>query len=479
MQSQPNESVIRYIRWLIWAYFWLLILEGALRKWIVPAWSDPLLIIRDPVVIAIYLLAIKARVFPRNAFVYSLIAIAGLSWVVGLLVLQPYLPVKPLLFVTLFGVRSNFLHLPLIWVMAKVFDAEEVKRVGWWILFVMLPLALLMAVQFKSSEDSFINRTAGTGEGVQITAGGGKIRPPATFSFISGMIFYTALSAAFLVYGALSRGVYRNWLLFAAGLAVAVATAVSGSRSVLLAVLVVGAATAVIFALRPSAMNQFGRNLIIVCAVGFLVSRLPIVNEGIDILSDRFTASAEAGEHSVTGDVTTRVLSGFEEGFYVVTKAPLFGYGIGVGTNAGAKFLTGHSMFLLSEGEWTRVVLESGPLFGLAFVIWRIVLMCWLGYICLTEVRRGQILPLLLYSACFLAILNGQFGQPTNLGFAVFIGGLCLAATNREYYKPIEAPLQHSEAPPPEPRLPRRSPFAERLHQTTSATDQSNGSVDR
>ena len=75
-QDTPENPTIRNIRRLIWLYFWLLLLEGALRKWVVPQLSNPLLIIRDPVVLLIYVLAIRARVFPRNAWVFSLAIIA-------------------------------------------------------------------------------------------------------------------------------------------------------------------------------------------------------------------------------------------------------------------------------------------------------------------------------------------------------------------------------------------------------------------
>jgi len=42
------------IRWLIWIYFFLLIFEGALRKWIAPSLANVLLVVRDPVLLAIY-----------------------------------------------------------------------------------------------------------------------------------------------------------------------------------------------------------------------------------------------------------------------------------------------------------------------------------------------------------------------------------------------------------------------------------------
>jgi hypothetical protein len=472
MQSATNQKVIKRLKWAIWLYFFLLIFEGVFRKWILPQYSDVLLVVRDPVALVIYMLAIKARLFPRNNYILSLGIIAILSWLVSLVVLEQYLSLKPLILVTGFGFRSNFLHLPLIFVIGRALNAEDVKKLGRWILIGLIPMSLLLAVQFNADPDSFINRTAGLGETQQITAGGGKIRPPGTFSFVSGVIFYAALSAAYLLYGALTRGLYRNWLLFGAGFALVVTIGVSGSRSVLLAVLVVLASLLVIIFVRPSAVNQFGRNLLIV-VVGLLVAvRLPVFNEGVQILSDRFTAVAEAEETTIAGGLLARTFSGFTEGFLLIPRAPIGGYGLGIGTNGGAKFLTGRAIFLLTEGEWGRVILESGPILGLAYLAWRTILTFSLGLFSFRQLKRGEILPIMLYCAGFLSLLNGQFGQPTNLGFAVFVCGLCLAAGN------TTAPAE-SEALPPPSRIARRSRYAERLHGAAAARHHPDDFVDR
>src|SRR2546421_10268847 len=77
----PDETTtVLNIRRLIWLYLCLLIFEGAFRKWIIPQLSGPLLIVRDPVVVAIYVLALRARLFPQNIYVVSLGIIALLSW---------------------------------------------------------------------------------------------------------------------------------------------------------------------------------------------------------------------------------------------------------------------------------------------------------------------------------------------------------------------------------------------------------------
>jgi hypothetical protein len=472
-----DDKTLRNLKRLIWLYFWLLIFEGSFRKWVLPQFSDILLVIRDPVAIAIYFLAFKLRVFPRNAYIFSLALIALFSWLVALLVLLPYLAPKQVLLVSGYGFRCNFLHMPLIFIIGKVITAEDVKKFGRWILLGMIPMALLMAVQFNASPDSFLNRTAGLGESFQIGAGGGKIRAAGPFSFVSGVISYSALAAAYILYGALRSGVYRNGLLYSAGFALIVAIGVSGSRSALLAVLVVISSMLAIILVRPNAINRFGRSLLILVMAVVLASQLPVFKEGVQILSDRFSDAAEAEDKSIAGGLVYRVVGGFTEGLKLLPHAPIGGYGLGIGTNGGAKFLTGQNTFLLAEGEWGRLILESGPILGLAFVIWRTLLTAKLGLTSYQLLKRGEILPIMLFCAGFISLLNGQFGQPTSLGFAVFVCGLCLATGNREITAP-EAEASTSTGRPLR-RVARRSRYAERLHTSGAPHRNSDGFTDR
>src|SRR5205807_6554312 len=131
----PEEKAKHRIRQLIWLYLWLLLIEGALRKWVMPRFSNPLLLIRDPVMLGIYFYAIRAQVFPKNFWTISL-------WIIGVLSVLAIcgspifsiLPVAAMLEVTAYGFRTDFLHLPLIFIMTSVFDEEDVKNIGWWIL---------------------------------------------------------------------------------------------------------------------------------------------------------------------------------------------------------------------------------------------------------------------------------------------------------------------------------------------------------
>jgi len=476
--ESPEEQAKQRIRQLIWAYFWLLLIEGALRKWVMPRFSNPLLVIRDPVMLAIYYYSIRAHVFPKNVWVVALWFIGICSALaIFLSPLFPYLPWKEMAEVVAYGFRTDFMHLPIIFVMASVFDHEDIKKFGWWILVLMVPMSLIMAAQFKASPDSFINRTVGLGEGEQLTAGGGKIRPPGTFSFISGPVFYISVAAAFVLYGALTRAVYKNWLLIVSGVALVVGVIVSGSRACVASVLVVISTIAVAFVFRRQAVNRFGRTLVIVAIGALIISRLPIFKEGTQILSDRFTESAAAADTTITKGMIGRVFEDMTQGLSHIDKFPLFGFGLGIGTNVGARVLVGRPAFLLAESEWSRVLGENGAIFGLAFLLWRTLFTWRLGRLSFSALRRGDLLPILIFSSGFILLLNGQLGQSTTLGFATFLNGLCLAAIRPRVDSDTGALLEPDQSGTK--TLPRRSTYANRLHGPEVGIEHNNCSADR
>src|SRR5207244_1938146 len=137
--------------------------EGALRKWVLPQLSAPLLIIRDPVLVLAYVLAWRARVFPRNRWVIALAIIGFRSLLVSIIPLWID-SLKRIVLSSGFGFRANFLHLSLIFLMPAVLTREDIKKLGWWTLLFMVPMTLLMVAQFQGGPDSILNRTA-SGEG--------------------------------------------------------------------------------------------------------------------------------------------------------------------------------------------------------------------------------------------------------------------------------------------------------------------------
>jgi uncharacterized membrane protein YuzA (DUF378 family) len=130
--------------------------------------------------------------------------------------------------------------------------------------------------------------------------------------------------------------------------------------------------------------------------------------------------------------------------------------------------LRGQRSFLLGEGEWERIVFESGPFLGGAYIALRCGLLLALIGTAVAALRADQALPLLLVGVTGIDLVAGPFGQPTALGFAVFITGLAFTAAN----PPPQAPNPPSEGPSGPAladSIPGRSPYAQRLHSTSAS----------
>jgi hypothetical protein len=448
------------VKRLIWLYFWLLILEGALRKWMLPGLSSPLLLVRDPVAIAIYLLAAAHGRFPRSPF---------LPWIYGLACASFFASFagEGNLKVSLFGLHANFLHLPLIFVVAEYFDLEEVKKMGKWLLVLLVPMAFIAVLQFRGGPDARINVGAGGEIGGQLFAATGRVRASGTFSFVTGLVSFLALSAAFLIYHFLEKKVYPRVLAWVALPALVLALGVCGSRSAVAAVSLVMAAACLV-CLRS--WEKFGTVLVrglSIYLVFLALNHSDIFRAGVEVQRSRFESAG-----GVKDGIVERYFGEFASALHAAKGAPLLGTGLGMGTSAGAAILTQERKFLLGEGEWSRVLLELGPILGSFFLLLRMALIGTGFFLGLRALGQGQILPLLLLAMSGLEMLTGQFGQSTSLGFAVLGMGLTLAST-RVLGLPdplAEAsalsgsqtalPLHRADSP----RKPGRSRYAEALH---------------
>jgi len=424
--SFADDPRVATLRRLIWLYFWLLIFEGALRKWL-PSLSEPLLIVRDPVALLIYVQAVRCRKFPLNApmlaYFFLLISFLLIS------LFQIVLGIGGGPFVAAYGLRTNFLHLPLIFVIPEAFSFEEVLKLGRWILILSIPMAALMVLQYSSPAGSWIN--AGTSaDADQLAFAMGKIRAAGTFSYVTGAAHFFVLATAFAVYAVVERySGYSRWLLWPALLSILIVQPVSGSRTLVLGCGLV-LAGALIFAIFSPAHAPKIVSALLFCLAGFvLLSTTGFFREAKDVFMMRWNEANTAWGGTERG-LAGRFLEIFLEPFGLLSQAGPIGKGVGLGTNAGAALVTGSPVFLLAENEWARVVLEAGPLAGFSYLAYRVWLAVLVGVRAAWGARQGQLLPwLLAWSAC-LSLLTEQVSQPTDLGFMALVSGLCLAAVS-------------------------------------------------
>ncbi len=413
---------------LIWLYIVLLIFEGSLRKWVLPGLAEPLLIVRDPVVLLIYAIALGKGWFPKNGF---MLVLAGLSVAS---VAASFLAGQGNLIILGYGLRTNYLHFPLIWVMATVLDRRDVEHIGIGLLLLAIPMTALMVVQFRAAPDAWVNTGVGTAEGEvgQLYGADGKIRPPGFFAFVTGPQLFYPLAAAFLLAQLTATKRRLHWiLLVAAGLSILIALPVSISRTVMIATGVVGATFVLALPFATKGGAGIVRPLLILGVLAAGLSRLPVFKEGMDVFLIRWTEAASATGGDAWSDVIGRAISTLVNPFYFAAEAPFFGHGIGMASNVANRLINGVQGINLAEEEWGKNLLELGPVLGFAFIGFRFVLAFNLAAKSFRALRLDRDpLPLLILSACGVVVVQGQLGPPTLLGFVVLMPGLLLAALN-------------------------------------------------
>jgi hypothetical protein len=410
----------------LWLYFLLLVVEGALRKWVAPGMSNVLLVVRDPVVMGIYAVALTSGRFPWRASVLFLGGLAALSYLFATLAGAP--PI-----VVLYGLRVNYFHVPLIFVMATVLDRSDVLKFGRAMLWMTPPIVGMMLMQYRAGAGSWWNVGAGGEMDGQLAGALGKMRPSGPFSFITGPVLWCALATAFVFHGWTRPGVYSRGLLVAATLALVVAVPISISRLLMFSVLVV-----VMFGC-AGLLKSPGR------AMALLVPGVLVAATFMSIGDGELTAAFEQRWNDSKGSgvqesIVQRFFDDYTVAYRAVADAPWLGHGVGMGSNVAARFARGSTGFMLAEAEWAKVVLELGPALGFLFLGFR----CWLALKLVLAaggrlMASGDGLPWLLCGACVLPVVSGQWAPPTILGFAVFGAGLVFAALNGEETEDTEA----------------------------------------
>jgi hypothetical protein len=419
-QAAASDKLLKQV---IWAYFLLLIFEGALRKWFLPALATPLLIVRDPLAIWLLVATWKRGLLPANNYITSIIVITALAFFTAVLFGHGNL------FVAVFGARILLIHFPLMFVIGRIFTREDVVKIGIALLWIAVPMAVLVALQFYSPQSAWVNRgVGGDMEGGGFNGGAlGYFRPPGTFSFTTGLTQFYSFVAPFIFYFWLyPKGVPRL-LLIAATASLFAVVPMSISRGLLFQV-VISAIFMFIATLRQP--RYLGHMLLAACGVVLVVvalSQTAFFKTAIEVFTLRFD-SASSVEGGLQGTLIDRYLGALLEPLVKGVEQPFFGYGLGMGTNVGSMLLTGSSSFLISEGEWGRMIGEMGLLLGTVAIIIRVSFCAKVGLACYAKLAADDFLPWMLLSFGLLIIIQGQWAQPTALGFSTFIGGLLIAS---------------------------------------------------
>jgi hypothetical protein len=405
----------------IWVYFLLLIFEGALRKWLLPSLAGPLLIIRDPIACWILYAAFKNGYIQKNNYIVWIVPIG----IVGLY--TAYFLGHGNLYVALYGARILVLHFPLIFVIAKVFDKQDVLKMARATLVISIPMTLLIVMQFYSPQTAWINKSLGGEVGGGFSGAMNFYRPPGTFSFTNGNTLFYSFCSCMVVYFWFNPKEISRWILILASICLLLSIPFSISRSLLFQVVISLLFSFCSVLLKPKYAFGIIVGMISVITVFVLLSYTPYFTTATAAFTSRFE-TANKQEGGLNGVFLDRFLGGMISAITASAQQPFFGFGIGMGTNVGSMLLGGGRTFLISEGEWGRLIGELGPVLGLTVVVLRLKLALELLFTSLRNMIAGNMLPWMLTSFGFLAIAQHGWAQPTSLGFSVIITGLILAA---------------------------------------------------
>lgn len=426
--KSESKSLEVHIKKCIWIYFWLIIFEGALRKWVLPGLAEPLLVIRDPLAIWIIYRSILGSLWQPNRYVVWMLAISMISLGISLILGHGNIVVA------IYGLRILIIHFPLLFIIGRIFNKDDVLRLGKVVLWLTIGMTILVGVQFYSPQSAWVNiGVGGDIRGSGFSGAAGFYRVPGTFSFTNGLSLFYGFAAAYIFYfwSSKSNIQINKWLLILSSLALLAAIPLSISRGVLFEIILSALFLFAIVGKDPRTIKSIIAVFIAGTVLFFSLGNFSFFETATMAFMERFT-TASSVEGGLEGTLIDRFLGGL---YTAVTdaNASFTGLGLGMGTNAGAKLMLGNREFLIAEGEWARLIGEMGFILGMLAILIRGSLVFELLKKAWKEIKFENKLPWMLMSFGAVNILQGQWAQPTALGFSTLIGGLVIASFNEEF----------------------------------------------
>jgi hypothetical protein len=92
--------------------------------------------------------------------------------------------------------------------------------------------------------------------------------------------------------------------------------------------------------------------------------------------------------------------------------------------------LSGSSKFLIAEDELGRIGGEQGLILGGGLIILRLWFSLSLFLKSIRLSKEDKLLPMIFCGTALYSITQGQWAQPSMLGYSVMVSGLLLASIN-------------------------------------------------
>jgi hypothetical protein len=169
-----KERTIRNINNAIFIFYILMFLEGMLRKWLAPQLSSAFFFIKDPVLLYMYYICWKKRMFPKTVLFQCSVILAVTFFMLAMAQMLIY---TSAFFISVYGWRSYFMFMPLAFIMQKHMTKKDVIRIAKFTCYIGIPIAILCYIQYLNPPEAFINRNVGENSGVGFTVIENVVRP--------------------------------------------------------------------------------------------------------------------------------------------------------------------------------------------------------------------------------------------------------------------------------------------------------------
>jgi len=405
----------------------IVVLEGAIRKWLSSSLTLPLVLTRD----ALASYAIVYAFMHGHLHRYGIVSRILLAWSCCVLIwgmLQVILgESNPM--VLLIGLRFWLLYVWFAFAVTASMSEHDFRVAIKTILWVLVLTGPLVILQSFSPTGARIN-TEIDSDSEAFTVGRGIVRTTGTFSFTAGQAAFVALCTplAVLMFESRKRNAFQRLFSLMVLGAFLAAVVVSGSRGAILfsgglfGLYLLGS---VFFAPGKRRVIALFASVFIVLMLGL---SLYVFRDAVEATQERFEVAADAGDA-----ISNRVLEAFVGEPYVLDKFTWTGYGLGMGSNLAAYVQTPDAterVFLLSETETGRVLLEGGLLGYLLIALKTAMGVVGLAKGSLQALRTRRMFAMLLWIALFVSIftwstigqltINAIFGVMLALGLLAF-----------------------------------------------------------
>ena len=444
-QVGPSKTRRRSLVRLIFLIYWLAIFEGVLRKYAFPDAGRLLFFVKDPVVVWLYCFALQNRLRPvRSTLLMAALGLMALSIPV-VLIQWSLSPGDFSWLIAIYGWRNYFLYLPLAFFVGKHVTLADIHKLARQTLLVSIVVAPLVYIQFLSLPHSPINEGFGQSPDTlffnNLAVSGTIVRTTGTFTSPVGQACFLGTCMAMLLGTWIlpaSRRPLNGWRLWMATAAVFSCVALSGSRlTMVLCALVCcgGVVAALASGDRRSAVQRLAQPLALLM-VG--VAAAPVAfPEAISAFEERWKGAGVTESETFGYDVgiVGRIVFYSRAFTLLLPTTPAFGYQLGIAGNAAFilnmndRIHTSDPYLVMAmESEWGRNIVELGPMFGLAYIAFRLALIVLIVRSTLAASRRlGDPFPILLCAFASVTLFQGLItGNGAVVAYAWLFSGFCL-----------------------------------------------------